>query len=109
MDAADAHLLYQSLQRSAKILHTCTRAAEAKAEGYCRLWSAVWQVEAPRFHFLKHQWGPDIFHSPEEDQVLLVLVLPQKCHQVVEFVLRPTDLTGHDTTIVSFLILSLDR
>lgn len=38
-----------------------------------------------------------------------MLVLPQKCHQVVEFVLWPTDLTEHDTTIVSFLRVNLSR
>lgn len=31
-------------------------------------------------------------NKPEEDQLLLVLVLPQKRHQAVELVLGPTDL-----------------
>lgn len=48
------------------------------------------------------------FHTPEEHQVLLVLVLPQKGHQVVEFVLWSTDLTEHDKKYSYFYILVSD-
>lgn len=41
VDAADVDLLYQSLQRAAKVFHTGAGAEEAKAEGHCKLCSIL--------------------------------------------------------------------
>lgn len=89
MDTKNADVFDEDIQRSAEILHAGTGAVKQETDSTIN--------RCPALHFLNS--GERIkgrsllgFHSPEEDELLLIPVLSKESHQCVKLVFCPTDL-----------------